>query len=361
MVSQSARMFTATVLDNLVHEYPLRSRMTYAKQCAWARDVLHRAGLDELLDRLQEFAATLSLVQQRMLAVLRVLNKAPSLVFIDEPTTGLGEEDAMRLLALLKMEADERAVLVALHNQNHVRHLAGRAVLLAGGVVQESRTTEGFFAAPRTEAGRSYVRTGTCAVPAPGTSLDDLDLAAPAPAPIPPAAQVEAGGRRGPRGFLWLYKDRLAGTPQPGVFLAIDHDLQALRRVGVTVLVSLTETALEAAALRAQGLRALWFPIPDMEAPSPAQAQEICRALDELLARGEVVAVHCRAGLGRTGTVLAAYLIWKGACALWAVESARHIEARWIQSESQARFLEDFAASLADRFASTSHNAESER
>jgi atypical dual specificity phosphatase len=347
LVSQSARMITASVLDNLVHGLASRARMTREEQCVWAREGLHRSGLAELAGRLHEPAAGLSLVWQRMLAVLRVLNGDPRVLFVDEPTTGLGEDDALRLLALLKEEAQRRAVLIALHNQRHVRFVADRVVLLAGGVVQEARATQAFFSTPLTAAGQVYVRTGTCAMPAPGAPPDDLDLAAPLPAAIPQAGQCQAGPARGPRGFLWLYKDRLAGTPQPGVFFDIDHDLRALRRAGVTVLVSLTETPIEAAALDAHDLRALWFPIPDREPPTADQAYEICRALDRLLACGDVIAVHCRAGLGRTGTVLAAYLIWKGASALDAVEGARRIEARWIQSESQARFLEEFAVSVA--------------
>ncbi len=361
LVSQSARMITASVLDNLVHGLASRAQMTRAEQVAWARERLQRSGLPELASRLQEPAAELSLVLQRMLAVSRVLNGDPRVLFVDEPTTGLDDDEALRLLVLLKKEARRRAVLVALHNQRHARFLADRVVLLAGGIVQEARATHAFFAMPLTDAGQAYARTGTCAVPAPGAPRDGLDLAAPVPAAIPKAGEDAAGAGRGPRGFLWLYKGRLAGTPQPGVFLAIDHDLRALRRVGVTVLVSLTETPMEAATLSAHDLRALWFPIPDREPPTADQAREICRTLDLLLARGDVIAVHCHAGLGRTGTVLAAYLIWKGASALDAVEGARRIEARWIQSDSQARFLEEFALLVARRPDSISDHSPQKR
>jgi len=53
--------------------------------------------------------------------------------------------------------------------------------------------------------------------------------------------------------------------------------------------------------------------------------------------------VHCRAGLGRTGTVLAAHLIWEGKGSLSALEYVRRIEPRWVQSEAQVKFLEAFS------------------
>ena len=55
---------------------------------------------------------------------------------------------------------------------------------------------------------------------------------------------------------------------------------------------------------------------------------------------GRVLAFHCRAGLGRTGTLLAAVLIWRGQGAVEAIETARAVHPRWIQSQEQFAFLE---------------------
>ncbi|MBL8474298.1 MAG: dual specificity protein phosphatase family protein [Rhodocyclaceae bacterium] len=150
----------------------------------------------------------------------------------------------------------------------------------------------------------------------------------------------------GPRGFLWLSNGRLAGTPMPGVVHDLDYDLRLLRRVGVDVLLTLTETPLDTATLRKFGIAARGFPIPDMHAPSTAQALQICTTLDELIGAGRVEAVHCLAGLGRTGTVLACYLIREGREALDALERVRDIEPRWVQSERQLKFLQAFAEDL---------------
>jgi atypical dual specificity phosphatase len=83
-----------------------------------------------------------------------------------------------------------------------------------------------------------------------------------------------------------------------------------------------------------------------MAAPSLTQALDLCRKIERALRDEKVVAVHCRAGLGRTGTILAAYLIWEGHEALDALETVRRVEPRWVQSEPQVAFLEEFAAAL---------------
>ena len=90
--------------------------------------------------------------------------------------------------------------------------------------------------------------------------------------------------------------------------------------------------------------------MPDMHPPTEEQAVEICQQIDQMLAAHRVVAVHCRAGLGRTGTVLAAYRLWQAQgrlSALKALEDIRRIEPMWVQSQSQVEFLEQFATRLA--------------
>lgn len=98
--------------------------------------------------------------------------------------------------------------------------------------------------------------------------------------------------------------------------------------------------------LNKYGIENSQFPIPDMGAPTLEQAAEICKTIDGLIKRGDRVAVHCKAGMGRTGTVLCAYLIWEGDDAISALERARNIEPRWVQSDVQVEFLEAFAGAI---------------
>ncbi|MFC3217140.1 hypothetical protein [Comamonas sp. JC664] len=124
------------------------------------------------------------------------------------------------------------------------------------------------------------------------------------------AAEHFVPGARGPRGFAWLVPGKLAGTPLPGVVNDTDVDMQALKRCGITVLVSLTENDIDQAALARNGLRMCICPCMT-RAALVSQLQMLMLKMKRLLLAGDVLAVHCLAGLGRTGTVLAAWLVFE--------------------------------------------------
>lgn len=348
MVQQSARLMMASIFENLMHELPQREQLRRVEQRALVTAMLEEAGLAAYASRLDDPVVRLPLGVQRHLAVLRLAATAPPLLCVDEPTTGLPDDEADALLDYIAREAGRRAMLVVLHNQAQARQLGGHTALLAGGRVQEHCATEKFFTAPRTPAAREFIRNGNCSVPAPDAEAEELDVETAPPPPLPEPARRAARQASGPRGFLWLKRGRLAGTPRPGIVADLEHDLEALKRVGVTVLVSLTETPMDSIALAAHGIRHIASPIRDMAAPSIAQALDLCERIAHLINEGEVIAVHCRAGLGRTGTILAAHLIHEGRGALDALEAVRRVEPKWVQSEEQVAFLEDFAHAVAN-------------
>ncbi len=347
LVSQSARLMMASVFDNLANDLPERHMLTRLQQRDIAKRLLGRAGLEGLIRRLDEPVVKLPLGLQRHLAILRLIAAGPNLLCIDEPTTGVDEAYCPRLLDYIRQESKRRAILVVLHNQKHARRLGGETALLAGGRIQEMRATPEFFKSPRSQAAKDFVRSGSCSVASPNAKREELDSGVEPPPPVPKRARKYLSDSFGPRGFLWLKKGVLAGTPRPGIVADLDYDLKALRRVGIGVLVSLTQSPIDPQILRKFEIEGIWLPVPDMGVPGIEQAKELCRCIHDLTAAGEAIAVHCRAGLGRTGTVLAAYLIWEGASALNALEGVRRVEPRWVQSDEQVAFLEEFAQAVA--------------
>lgn len=350
MVMQKSQFLISTVWDNLVFEMRDRSRLTRAQQLEKIRALLHRTGQDHLLDRLDEKVVRYSAAQQRGIAILRQALSEPDLLMIDEPTTNLPEAEIPPLHHMIHELAQDRALLVVSHNQAYARRLADRVVLIANGVTQECSDAPRFFQSPSSDAARHYLRTGSC--PENGTECHDEEAGTTGTsAPLAPLSDRPDAkpASWGPRGFVWLIKGRVAGAPLPGIVRDVDYDLAALRDVGVTRLVSLTEEPFPPDLAAHHGIACHASPIPDMHAPSYDQMVRLCQDMDTFLARQEVLAVHCKAGLGRTGTVLAAYLLWRAganASAVEAIEFVRRREPGMIQSQAQADFLADFAERL---------------
>jgi atypical dual specificity phosphatase len=236
-----------------------------------------------------------------------------------------------------------------------------------------------FFAESENPIIRQFVQTGSISLPAPDAKPEELAEHIPPPPPLPAAAAAavqsfqavapylqtsrygvqtvadigvytNAFDARAPRGFVWVIPGLLAGCPQPGISNPIEYDLQLLARVGVTVLVTLTEEDLEQAPLREAGLRNLHLPVYDRGVPSMRQIYMLLHRMMRLLEQGDVLAIHCLAGLGRTGTVLAAWMIKEGGLtASEAIRRLRLLQPGFIQSAEQEAFLFNFEKDLIHR------------
>ena len=160
--------------------------------------------------------------------------------------------------------------------------------------------------------------------------------------------------------FYWLVRGAVAGCSLPGgrgqqgmarydggrpegSAEALEQDLAWLRAQGIGAVLSLTETPLDEAALARHELVALHVPVDDMTAPAPEQIERALGFIDLQRARGRAVAVHCLMGQGRTGTVLAAYIIRSGRTVGEAVRELRAICPGAIGAAEQERALEAFA------------------
>ncbi len=143
----------------------------------------------------------------------------------------------------------------------------------------------------------------------------------------------------------WLVPGRLGGMPRPGRGeVGIDADLKAVRDLAVSMVVTLTEEWSPPDGLMERfGLKSIRLPIPDWQPPTLQQAATVCEQVAAELADGGSVVFHCQAGRGRTGTMLAAMLIWDRPDAKSAIDQVKWTNQDWIETASQMRFLEDFA------------------
>jgi atypical dual specificity phosphatase len=87
--------------------------------------------------------------------------------------------------------------------------------------------------------------------------------------------------------------------------------IRFLKQRGVTAIVSLTESPLPDELLAGENIAYLHFPLKDHQPPRPEDVLRIVEAVESLVKSERKVLIHCQAGYGRTGTVLAAYFMKK--------------------------------------------------
>ncbi|RLG46254.1 MAG: protein phosphatase [Thermoproteota archaeon] len=141
---------------------------------------------------------------------------------------------------------------------------------------------------------------------------------------------------RPPPGFFKL-REGLAGSAMP----TSPEEVAWLRSRGYTTIVSLDPDLPPevAEAIEELELEHVIIPVLDLRGPTIDQMMEFCRVVEERLESGGKVLVHCLAGCGRTGTMLAAWLVWRGAGAIEAIEEIRRVRPCAVETFAQEQAL----------------------
>jgi len=151
----------------------------------------------------------------------------------------------------------------------------------------------------------------------------------------------------------WAIDGVLAGMPMPyvaterrmnfgGELHGYDDELPLLHTAGIRALVCLLNLPGDAPVFESAGFRFICAPVDNGLAPSCEQVKAIAEFIDTCRSHRLPVAVHCEGGLGRTGTVIAAYLICKGLTARDAIRLVRSKEPSAIETVPQIMFLQAF-------------------
>lgn len=138
---------------------------------------------------------------------------------------------------------------------------------------------------------------------------------------------------------LWnVLPNKLFGMPAPE-----EKDLKNLTQAGIKSIVCLLEDNSNIEAYNTNGFENLWLPVADNEAPTFEQVEKLVKFIDEQNEKNNPVAIHCQGGKGRTGTLIASYLISKGDTFEEAMNKIDEKQPNAIKKEFQINFLKELS------------------
>lgn len=154
-VFQHPVMMRRSVVENVA--YPLRLVGVPRKEArARAMDWVQRIGLGAAAER---SANVLSGGERQKLALARALIREPEVLFLDEPCASL-DGRATREIEMMLQQAvqDGTRLVMSTHNLGQAQRLASEIILVARGEIQEQQLASDFFAGPKTDEGRAFLR-----------------------------------------------------------------------------------------------------------------------------------------------------------------------------------------------------------
>ncbi len=138
--------------------------------------------------------------------------------------------------------------------------------------------------------------------------------------------------------FSWFIENKLAAMPYPLSEVAFT----LLHQMGIRAILNLSELSYPYQTPVALGMLTRHIPVPDFTAPTLQQAQEAVAMISSCLENQQPVAVHCMAGLGRTGTMLACYLVSSGTPASKAIMRIRRWRPGSIETKDQEAVVYEY-------------------
>ena len=139
----------------------------------------------------------------------------------------------------------------------------------------------------------------------------------------------------------WITEDIAVGYAPRSV-----ADLETIRTQGISAIVNLCAECYDLDELEKKaGFNVFYLPLPDEGAPDIEHLEEALGWIESCIAEEMKVLIHCRYGIGRTGTVVMAYLFKKGLSLRQALNEIKHTPSIPM-SHQQWRLLREYSEKL---------------
>jgi phosphate transport system ATP-binding protein len=156
MVFQKPNPFPMSIRGNIL--YGVKATRLKVDHEITVEASLRKAALwDELKDRLNDNAFSLSVGQQQRLCIARVLAVQPEVILMDEPCSSLDPLSTLKIEELVQELKREYTVVTVTHNMQQAARISDCTVFLFMGELVEQGPTVEFFTNPRDKRSEEYI------------------------------------------------------------------------------------------------------------------------------------------------------------------------------------------------------------
>ncbi|MFH1305737.1 MAG: phosphate ABC transporter ATP-binding protein PstB [Candidatus Omnitrophota bacterium] len=158
MVFQRPNPFPLTIFENIVFGLKVHNKINRNKLPEIVEKCLHEVLLwDELKDKLNNSALSLSLEQQQRLCIARLLPVKPDVLLMDEPCSALDPQATQRIAELRHALKKEYTVIVVTHNMQQAARVSDETGFMLLGELIEFGKTQDIFTNPKNKMTEDYI------------------------------------------------------------------------------------------------------------------------------------------------------------------------------------------------------------
>jgi len=163
MIFQVPCVFPKSIYGNMIFGLKNLNIMKKSEFPGAVENALKAAHLfDEVKDRLNEDARTLSVGQQQRLCIARALTVNPRVIMMDEPTSALDPKSTTAIEKLILELKNKVTLIVVTHNIEQAKRIADHVVFICDGKVVEQGEKDEFFTNPEKEDTKEYIKWTRC-------------------------------------------------------------------------------------------------------------------------------------------------------------------------------------------------------
>lgn len=158
MVFQRPNPFPLSIYENVAFGQRIHNHVSRVSLDEIVEDSLKCVLLwDDLKDKLNESALSLSLEQKQRLCIARLLAVKPDLLLMDEPCSALDPQSTARIEELMRELKNNYTIIIVTHNMQQAARISDQTAFLLLGELIEHGSTSKLFTNPTKKKTEDYI------------------------------------------------------------------------------------------------------------------------------------------------------------------------------------------------------------